>query len=52
MTSADEALYLDAKRKAPAEATAAGAHVMDHNQRKESVTHEIYARMFTARGLL
>ena len=48
----DAAQYLDAKREAATEATAAGGHVMDYNQRKEAVIHEIYARMFAANGLL
>ena len=48
----DAAKYLDAKREAATEATAAGEHVMDYNQRKEAVIHEIYARMFAANGLL
>ena len=47
----DVALYAGAKRAA-AESTADGEHVMDYNQRKESVILEIYARMFAAHGLL
>ena len=47
----DVVLYAGAKRSA-AESTAGGEHVMDYNQRKESVILEIYARMFAAHGLL
>ena len=48
----DAAMYLDVKRAAAIEATVAGEHVMDYNQRKEAVIHEIYARMFAAHRLL
>jgi GrpB-like predicted nucleotidyltransferase (UPF0157 family) len=46
------AVYVEAKTAAAAAATAGGEHVMDYNQRKEAVIHEIYARMFAAHGLV
>ena len=48
----DAARYVAAKKTAAEAATAGGEHVMDYNQRKEAVIHEIYARMFAAAGLI
>jgi GrpB-like predicted nucleotidyltransferase (UPF0157 family) len=45
-------LYAAAKRKAAAEANAAGEHVMQYNARKQQVIREIYHRAFVAAGLL
>jgi GrpB-like predicted nucleotidyltransferase (UPF0157 family) len=48
----DAARYVATKKSAAEAATAGGEHVMDYNQRKEAVIHEIYARMFAAAGLV
>jgi GrpB-like predicted nucleotidyltransferase (UPF0157 family) len=48
----DLALYRDAKLAAAAAANEAGEHVMQYNERKESVIREIYDRAFRAAGLL
>ena len=45
-------LYAAAKRRAAAEANAAGEHVMQYNARKQQVIREIYHRAFAAAGLL
>jgi GrpB-like predicted nucleotidyltransferase (UPF0157 family) len=44
--------YAAAKRRAAAEANAAGEHVMQYNARKQQVIREIYHRAFVAAGLL
>lgn len=44
----DRRTYEDAKRAA----VPGGGHVMDYNRRKQDVIREIYARIFTAAGLL
>ena len=44
--------YAAAKRRAAAEANAAGEHVMQYNARKQQVIREIYHRAFAAAGLL
>jgi GrpB-like predicted nucleotidyltransferase (UPF0157 family) len=48
----DRALYLDAKLESAKAATLAGERVMDYNQRKQPVIHDIYDRMFRANGLI
>ena len=50
----DRRRYADAKRAAAAEMNArpGGGTGMDYNRHKEPVVHEIYDRMFRAKGLL
>jgi GrpB-like predicted nucleotidyltransferase (UPF0157 family) len=48
----DRDRYAAAKRRAAAEANAAGEHVMQYNARKQQVIREIYHRAFAAAGLL
>jgi len=47
----DDAMLDASAKRAAAESTAGGEHVMDYNQRKEAVIRQIYARMFAANGL-
>ena len=49
---ADRDRYAAAKRHAADQANAEGEHVMQYNARKQQVIREIYARAFTAAGLL
>lgn len=48
----DRDLYRDAKLAAARESNAQGEHVVEYNARKQQVIREIYARAFTAAGLL
>ncbi len=48
----DRTRYCDAKIESAAATTIAGENVMDYNQRKQPVIHDIYDAMFRAHGLL
>jgi GrpB-like predicted nucleotidyltransferase (UPF0157 family) len=48
----DRALYRNAKLESAKAATLAGESVIDYNQRKQPVIHDIYDRMFRANGLI